>query len=103
MSYPPLTAIIRLITIVGSMVSIPDLLSVTLIFSTILITGAVIYVAYHLVNALKSIKEVADDVRDTTSDIHAVKEGLKVGALTLVSTILGKLGGNGIQKPIGRR
>jgi len=70
-----------------------DLLNIVASFSLILLTGTIVCVSVVLVRTLQSIRDLTDSLEDTTRDIQAVKDGLKVGALTLLSTFLSKLRG----------
>lgn len=47
------------------------------------------YLVFELVNTLRHIRNIAQDVEDTTHDVALVKNGLKVGILSLLLNVLG--------------
>ncbi len=75
------------------MMQIVDFLYVILILSAIAVTGTLVWVGNEFVKTLKSVREVTDDIKDTTKDLQMVKDTLKVGALSVVSGFIGKLTG----------
>ncbi|KKU64150.1 MAG: hypothetical protein UX87_C0010G0024 [Candidatus Amesbacteria bacterium GW2011_GWA1_47_16] len=52
--------------------------------------GFVSWAAYHLVETLKELKTVLEDVKDTTHDLTMLKTGLKAGALNLIGNLLSR-------------
>lgn len=79
--------------ILPQMINTSDLLNLMLSISSVLITGAIIWIAIYLIATLKSIQKLADNIDSTTNDINTIKNTVKVGVLGVVSTILGHLAG----------
>ena len=52
----------------------------------VIITGVIVYVARELVITLRQTQAVLEDVEETTNDINTVKNGFKVGILSLISS-----------------
>ena len=54
----------------------------------IIITGVVVYVARGVVLTLRRLDSILADVEATTHDIDSVRQGVKTGVLSLVSSYL---------------
>ena len=54
----------------------------------IIITGVVVYVARDVVLTLRRLDSILADVEATTHDIDSVRQGVKTGVLSLVSSYL---------------
>lgn len=54
-----------------------------------LFAGFGAYAFYHIAHAAKKIKNVAEDVENTTADIVSVKEELKLGTIAFLKALLG--------------
>jgi uncharacterized protein YoxC len=61
--------------------------------SSIVFVAAFVWIAINLIDTLKSVKRLAESVESTAKDIESVKDTFKVGALGIVSAVLGKLRG----------
>lgn len=54
----------------------------------VIITGAIVYIARELVITLRQTQAVLEDIEETTNDINTVKNGFKVGILSLFSSFV---------------
>lgn len=64
-----------------------DVLRYASSLAVLLIAGGFVYIAYWIVQTIKSVKEIVDDVEDTTHDVKLIKDSVKMG----VGAVLGKL------------
>lgn len=64
-----------------------DVLRYSLSAAALLSAFGFIYVAWWLVQTIKSIKGIVDDVEDTTHDVKLIKDSVKMG----VGAVLGRL------------
>lgn len=65
-----------------------DFLNIVLALGFIVIISCVAFVSFYLVQVLKSVKDLADNLSDTTKDVLIIKNKIKMGVLTTVSAIL---------------
>jgi len=65
-----------------------DFLFYILALGFIILVGFLSYAAYHLAEALKSLKLLIDNLEDTARDLNIVKNKIKLGALTSLVTLL---------------
>lgn len=57
----------------------------------VIVTVAILaYLVHQLTLTLKSLRDVIEDIRDTTRDLVSVKNGLKVGTLALIAKLFEK-------------
>lgn len=65
-----------------------DILNISLAVGFISIAGFLSYALFHLASALKETKRVLADVKDTTADITLLKENMKLGVFSFLSSLL---------------
>lgn len=66
-----------------------DLLYIALSVGFLVLVGFLSYAAYHLAQALQSLKLVLDQTEDITRDVQKVKNQLKHGVISAVTAVLG--------------
>ena len=67
-----------------------DLFYYTSAFALILFIAVFLYLTYRFIILLRLLQEILENIKGTTRELETVKQGLKVGGLTLLSKILGK-------------
>lgn len=76
----------------------PFLLYTVISISVVIVTSVVVYIGYQLMQTLKTVNSILEDVKDTTNDIVTVKNGVKTGVLGLarsaIDGYLNKTGGD---------
>ena len=77
--------------------TLQDFFYLTMSLSAIVITATLIYIAYLAVNTLKLLQNVLQGVKETGESLAMVKDGLQLGAFTIVSNIISKIRGGGDQ------
>ncbi len=65
-----------------------DFLNIVLTLGFIVIVSCIAFVSFYLVQVLKSVKDLADNLDDTTKDVQIIKNKIKMGVLTTLSAIL---------------
>jgi uncharacterized protein YoxC len=68
-----------------------DILYYSLSLAALVVAGSFAYLAYNLVQTLKEIDLVLEDVKDTTQDIQSMKNTIKLGVSNLAGRFLGKI------------
>lgn len=68
--------------------STADFLNLVLAFGFIIIISCIMFVSYFLVKALKAVINLANNLEDTTRDVQIIKNKIKMGLLTGLSTLL---------------
>jgi len=66
--------------------------------SAVVITAIIVYVGYILAQTLQTAQSILEDVEDTTHDIKSLKNGVKVGILSISRGILDKYISSSIPK-----
>ncbi len=66
-----------------------DLLYVCVALGFVVLVGYLSYAAYHLGQALKSLKLVLDETEDITRDVQKVKDQIKHGVASAATAALG--------------
>ena len=74
------------------MLTILDLLYISLTIGFLILVGFVSYAAYQLGQTLKSIRRVANEVEGTTRDIEIIKDEIKYGLLGILRRLVGASG-----------
>lgn len=65
-----------------------DILNISLAVGFISIAGFLSYALFQLAATLKETKRVLADVKDTTADFTMLKENMKLGVFSILSTLL---------------
>ncbi len=65
-----------------------DFLNIVLAFGFIIIISCIAFVSFFLVQALKAITNLANNLEDTTKDVQIIKNKIKMGLLAGLSTLL---------------
>lgn len=68
-----------------------EFLFYSLAIGFLILAGFISLAAYRLAKALESLKVLIDNLEDTTKDLNIIKNKIKLGALTGISTLLGML------------
>lgn len=68
--------------------SAQDFFYITVAVSFVVLAGFLSFAAFHLVKTLKSIKHVVDAIGETTDEISALKDGIKVALLKLAGNVV---------------
>lgn len=68
--------------------STADFLNIVLIFGVIVIILCIASVSFFLIKALKAVTNLANNLEDTTKDVQIIKNKIKMGLLTGLSTLL---------------
>lgn len=50
-----------------------------------------VMISHQVLQILTDVKKITEDVSGATGDVTAIREGMKVGSMKLVSYILGKI------------
>jgi uncharacterized protein YoxC len=58
-----------------------DVLHYSLAFSALALTGGILYLLYYLVQTIKQMQKVIEDVNSVTHDLEAMKDSLKHGVV----------------------
>lgn len=66
-----------------------DFLYLSLALGWIVLVGFAAYGIYHFVETLKRVRIIMQRIDDTAHDITMVKDGLKLGFLSVISKIIG--------------
>lgn len=64
-------------------------------FGVLILLLVVSVAAFQFILLLRSLRLVADDIKDTTSDLSMVRNGLRAGVLSLLLRLLGGRGKGG--------
>lgn len=66
-----------------------DIFYLSLSIGFIVLVGTVSYAAFQLVQTLRSIKILVEDIDDTAKDVRIAKEATKLNIFRIVSMVLG--------------
>lgn len=66
-----------------------DVFYLSISIAVSLFAGFGAYAFYHIAEAAKKIKYVAEDIESTTGDIVSIKEELKLGVIAFLRSLLG--------------
>ena len=81
--------------------STADFLNMVLAFGFIVIILCIAFTSFFLVQALKAITNLVDNLDDTTKDVQIIKNKIKMGLLTGLSTLLATFATGVIRKRKG--
>jgi len=60
-------------------------------FSFVALAGGMIYLAVRLTKTLNKVDHILAEVKEVTDEIDIFKKGLKMGLMTLITSLVGKL------------
>jgi uncharacterized protein YoxC len=64
---------------------------VVVAFSFVALASGMIYLAVRLTKTLNKVDHILAEVKEVTDEIDIFKKGLKMGLMTLITSLVGKL------------